>query len=258
MNGNLRGSGVVVAFESIHYFPRTIGHGPSRLVLSLRKALSAHAPQPSALDLDLAPEREQVDPELLQLPDPPRKDRRTTMVLLAVAACASLAMVGALSRDATYALAAPAPIALGDLQTAPASAFAPNAYVEGEARLGGAAALRYEHPFESDTYRIAPVGGRSDVWVEVRVPAGEESSRYVPATKFVGRLIPFEQAGLRHRGISSSVESLTGQAVPPGAWLLVDGQAPGDSRGIVALCAMFLGFAIWNILTLLKLRRKVK
>ena len=56
--------------------------------------------------------------------------------------------------------------------------------------LGGAGAIRYEHPFESDTYRVAPLAGRPDVWVEVRVPAGEESSRYVPGTKFKGRLIP--------------------------------------------------------------------
>lgn len=219
--------------------------------------MSAHAPQPT-LDLDLAPEREQVDPELLELPDPPRKERRTTTVLLAVVAAASLAMVGALSRDATYALATPTPAELGDLQTASSTTFAPNSYVQGEGRLGGAGALRYEHPFESDTYRLAPVAGRTDVWVEVRVPAGEESSRYVPGTKFQGRLIPFDQGGLRHRGISSSVESLTGQAVPKDAWLLVDGQAPNDSRGIVALCMMFLGFAVWNVLTLLKLRRKVK
>ena len=218
--------------------------------------MSAHAPQPT-FEFDLDSEREKVDPELLELPDPPRQERRTTTILLAVVAAASLAMVGALSRDAAYSLAPATPTELGDLQTASATSFAANSFVQGEARLGGVGALRYEHPFESDTYRIAPVAGRTDVWVEVRVPAGEESSRYVPATKFEGRLIPFDQGGLRHRGIVDSVQSLTGQSVPKNAWLLVDGQAPSDSRGIVALCAMFLGFAVWNVLTLLKLRRKV-
>jgi hypothetical protein len=233
------------------------GRTGQKLVLSLVRTVSAHAPQ-QPLELEFAPDRDQVDPELLELPDPPRKERRTTSVLLAVVAVASLAMVGALSRDATYSLATPTPTELGDLQTASADGFVANSYVQGEGRLGGVGALRYEHPFESDTYRLAPVAGRADVWVEVRVPAGEESSRYVPGTKFQGRLIPFDQSGLRHRGIASSVESLTGQAVPQKAWLLVDGQAPNDSRGIVALCVMFLGFAVWNVLTLLRLRRKVK
>jgi len=218
--------------------------------------VSAHAPQPT-FEFDLDSEREKVDPELLELPDPPRQERRTTTALLAVVAAASLAMVGALSRDAAYSLASPTPIELGDLQTAAAASFGANSFVQGEARLGGVGALRYEHPFESDTYRLAPVAGRNDVWVEIRVPAGEESARYVPGTKFEGRLIPFEQGGLRHRGIADSVQSLTNQAVPQNAWLLVDGQTPSDSRGIVALCVMFLGFAVWNLLTLLKLRRKV-
>jgi len=192
--------------------------------------VSAHAPQPT-FEFDLDSEREKVDPELLELPDPPRQERRTTTALLAVVAAASLAMVGALSRDAAYSLASPTPIELGDLQTAAAASFGANSFVQGEARLGGVGALRYEHPFESDTYRLAPVAGRNDVWVE--------------------------QGGLRHRGIADSVQSLTNQAVPQNAWLLVDGQTPSDSRGIVALCVMFLGFAVWNLLTLLKLRRKV-
>ena len=220
--------------------------------------MPAQVSQPASTELDPTLEREEIDPELLQLPDPPRKERRTTMALLALAAVASMAMVAALSRDAAYSLSPATPTDLGDLRTTPASALAANSYVEGEALLGGAGAIRYEHPFESDTYRVAPVAGRPDVWVEVRVPAGEESSRYVPGTKFKGRLIPFNAAGLRHRGLRSSVESLTGQAVSDGAWLMVDGQAPGDARGIVALVLMFLGFAIWNVLTIFKLARKVK
>lgn len=219
--------------------------------------MPAHASQPSVTEV-LAPGRDEVDPELLQLPDPPRKERRTTLALLVIAAVASLSMVLALSRDASYALSGSTPASLGDLRTADASGFLPNGYVEGEGMLAGAGAIRYEHPFEADSYRVAPVAGRADVWVELRVPAGEETSRFVPKAKFKGRLIPFSKAGLRHRGLASAVGSLTGQSVPEASWLLVDGQAPEDARGAVGLVLLFLGFAVWNVATFLKLSRKVK
>lgn len=214
-----------------------------------------------------APEREpslagltgdSVDPELLALPDPPRQERRATMVLLALAAMASLAMVGALSREAAYAFSPQRAVSIGDLREAPISAFSANAFVEGGAMLAGASAIRYEHAFESDTYRLAPVAGRDTVWVEVRVPAGEEGSRYVPATRFEGRLIPFDKSGLRHRGLAGSVHDLTGRAVPEGAWLLVDGQTPRAARSVGALAILFLVFAAWNLGTLFRLARKLK
>ncbi len=220
--------------------------------------MPAHASNPVVTEVEPALASDAVDPELVGLPDPPRHERRTTIGLLAVAAVASLAMVGALSRDASYALSPSRAVALGDLRTAPAESLRGNAFVEGQAMLAGGAAIRYEHPFERDSYRLAPVSGRDNVWVEARVPVGEEGARYVPATQFKGRLIPFEKAGLRHRGLVASVKSLTGQAVPEGAWLLVDGQAPGDARGVAALMGLFLLFAAWNVATIAKLARKLQ
>ncbi len=217
----------------------------------------ADASQPDLLDL--APrEKEEVDPELLGLPDPPKREQRTTVLLMLVAALASGAMAFSLTRDAAYALKAPGAADLGDLALTPSSAFVSNQFVQGHGRLGGAGALRYERPFESDSYRIAPVAGRSDVWVEVRVPAGEESNRYVPKTEFSGRMVRFAEAGLRHRGLRGAIEDRTGQQVPDGAYLIVDGQSPGGSRAFALLWAMFVGFAIWNVVTIARLLRKVR
>lgn len=203
-------------------------------------------------------EKEEVDPELLQLPDPPRGERRSTLFVLAIAAIASAAMAVSLTRDATYALRSPSAADLGDLTTTPASAFVSNSFVQGRGRLGGAGQIRYERPFESDSYRIAPVAGRADVWVEVRVPAGAESNRFVPKAEFTGRLVRFSQAGLRHRGLRSAIEERTGQKVPEGAYLLVDEQTPGDARAYAFLWLMFVAFAMWNVATIVKLVRKVK
>lgn len=200
--------------------------------------------------------KEEVDPELLELPDPPRGERRSTLLVMALAAVASAAMAVSLTRDASYALGSSSVTDLGDLSTA--SGFVSNSFVEGKAQLAGAGQLRYERPFESDSYRIAPVAGRNDVWVELRVPAGAESNRFVPKAEFSGRLVRFSQAGLRHRGLRGAIEDHTGQKVPDNAFLLVDGQAPDNSRAFAMLWMMFVGFALWNVAAIARLVRKVR
>lgn len=76
--------------------------------------------------------------------------------------------------------------------------------------------------------------------------------------RFSGRLVRFADAGLRHRGLRSAIAERTGQRVPPDAYLLVDGQAPDGSRAFAMLWLMFVGFAIWNVATIVRLVRKVK
>jgi hypothetical protein len=209
---------------------------------------------PRALDDDA------VDPELLELPDPPKRERSLTVATLLFTAAASLAMVFALRGDLGYALhgAGARPVELGDLGATPAAAFGENAYVSGTAMLGAARAIRYERPLVSDSFRLMPVAGRPNVWVEVRVPAGAENSRYVPPSQFVGRLVRFESAGPKHRGLAAAVRDATGQAVPEASWLLVDGDAPAGARWALLLVAMFVGFAAWNLGATAKLLRKVR
>jgi hypothetical protein len=206
----------------------------------------------------VAGEEERVDPELLELPPPPRGERRKTLAMLVLAAVASAAMAAALTRDAAYALRSSSVVDLGDLTATPTSAFVSNRLAQGVGRLSGVGALRYERPFESDSYRVAPVAGRPDIWVELRVPPGEESNRYEPKTEFAGRLVRFADAGLRHRGLRSAIEERTGQAVPPNAYLLVDGQTPSESRAYAVLWLMFLSFALWNVATILRLVRRLR
>lgn len=204
---------------------------------------------------------DQLDPELLALPDPPRRERTWTVLVLAVTALASLAMVFALRRDAAYAFAEKSPAELGDLRVAaldgPGAGATANGYVRAHGLLGGVGSIRYERPFESDSYRLAPVAGRGDVWVELRVPLGEESARYVPPSNFAGRLVPFDDVGPRHRGLRDALAGASGATVPAKAWLLVDGEAPEGARWAVALIVLFLGFAVWNVLAIARLVRRV-
>src|SRR5581483_9805610 len=162
---------------------------------------------------------EEVDHELLVLPDPPKGERRFTLVMLLVTALASLAMVASLRHDAAYAFSSRASTDIGDLRTADMKSFAPNQYVEAHGMLAMSQALRYERPFESDTYRIAPVAGQPNVWVEMRVPYGQEGSRFVQKEQFSGRLVPFSKTGPRHRGLRGAVTGETGLEVSDNAWL---------------------------------------
>lgn len=210
-------------------------------------------------DIDLLDkEKEAVDPELLELPDPPRRERRSTLLLMAVAAIASAAMAVSLTRDAAYVLQPASATDLGELSKTQTASLASNTFVEGHGQLGGAGSIRYERPLESDSYRIASVSGRENIWVEIRVPNGAESNRFIPKSDFSGRLVKFSDVGLRHRGLRSAIEDRTGEKVSKDAFLIVDGQSPADARAFALLWAMFIGFAMWNIVTIARLVRKVK
>lgn len=199
-----------------------------------------------------------MDPELLELPDPPKRERTLTVMLLVFTALASLAMVLALRRDAAYAFAPNDASELGDLTTASADRFIDNQYVRGQAMLGAVGAIRYERPLVAGSFRLMPVAGRANVWVEIRVPPGAENVRWVPPSQVSGRLVRFETAGPRHRGLADALKDATGQVVPRGSWILVEGAAPSDARWAVVLVALFACFAAWNGLTTAKLLRKLK
>ncbi len=198
------------------------------------------------------------DPELIALPSPPKRERTLTLLVLAATAIASCLMTLALRGDVTYALSASTPVFLGDLRDVNPASVADNRFVQGHGALGAAFAVRFERPFESDSYRVSPVAGRRDLWVEVRVPPGEENGRYIPPAAFAGRLVRFEDAGPRHRGLASAIAATTGEAVPPGSRVLVDGEAPPQARWAVALGALFLGFALWNVAAIVRFVRRAR
>jgi hypothetical protein len=215
---------------------------------------------PSALELAAASSGDELDPELLALPHPPRRERTLTVVVLAFAAALSLAMVFALRGDVAYALADTTPAGVGDLRAASSETLAANEnrLVHAEGMLGAAGGIRYERPFVDDTFRTLPVAGRDDAWVDVRVPAGLENGRWEPPRAFTGRLVRFGGAGPRHRGLAGAIRRVTGTGVPSLAWLIVDGEDPESARWTLLLAAMFLGFAAWNGVAIARIVRTVR
>jgi hypothetical protein len=202
---------------------------------------------------------DEVDPELLELPAPPRRERTLTLVVLAVTAVACFAMAYALRRDAAYLWAGKAPTDLGDLATfVPASAPPEGSFVKASGLLGASAAIRYERAFVSDTFRVQPALGRKDLFVELRVPEGQETPRYVPPTSFSGRLVKLTSPGIRHRGLAEAIEAKTAVRPSDNAYLLVDGEEPEGARGPFALLVLFVGFGLWNVLSFFRLVRPAR
>ncbi len=198
-----------------------------------------------------------VDPELLALPAPPRREQRLTVALLALTGILSLGMSLALRQEAAYALSGSEVSHLGDLRTADLAPLAGKT-VEGGAMLGAATGIRYERPFVSGSFRLVPVAGRDDLFVETRVQDGAENARYVPPPSFSGRLLRFDSVGPKHRGLRRALEEITKKPVSQNAYLLVDGDSPSTTRSALLLALMFLGFALWNAWTIAKLIRRVR
>lgn len=215
-----------------------------------------------AIELSGPTTGEDVDPELLRLPSSPKRGRALTIAILAAGAVAATAMVFALAHDAAYALRSGTPTDLGDLGTVTGSSLAmeENRLVRAEGLLGAAGGIRYERPLRSETFRALPVVGRSgppSVWVEIRVPAGEESGRWEPPGAFVGRLVRFEAVGPRQRGLAGAIEGASHTRVPEGSFLLVDGEEPADARWAMLLAVLFLGFAVGNTIVIGRIVRRV-
>ncbi|MFO0568495.1 MAG: hypothetical protein U0263_22730 [Polyangiaceae bacterium] len=198
------------------------------------------------------------DPELEALPAPRRPGRTLTLVTMAVTALFAVAMAVALRGEASYALTRGAPTSLGNLTELEPKHELANTWVQGEALLSSTRAVRYGRPLEGDTYRLAPIAGNDKIWVQVRVPEGMEGPRFVPPTSFVGRLIPFSTAGLRHSGVASAAALAGGGKNPEVGWLLIDGEAPQTTRWALGLVLLFAAFAIFNVWGLVRLLRPVE
>jgi hypothetical protein len=212
---------------------------------------------PSDVAADLAAgERHAPDPELEALPEPRRPWRRVTLLTLSVTAIASLLMIWALRGEAGYALRGGTPDQVGELSRFQPRAELQNAWIHGAAELAPHPAVRYSRPLESDSYRLAQIAGNPRLWVQIRVPSELEGPHFVPPTSFVGRLVSFSSAGLRHAGLADAVEAASQGKVGSGAWLLIDGEAPKTTRWALGLVALFAAFAAFNVYGLYRLTRR--
>lgn len=211
-----------------------------------------HAPEPTLAAAEPA------DPELEALPEPRRPGRWLSLATMGATTLVAGLLAWSLRHEAAYATRGAEPVEVADLGAASPARELANAWVSADALLGASGAVRYKRPAHSDSFRLAPVAGNEAIWIEVRVPDGMEGPRFVPPSSFVGRLVPFDEAGLRHAALPGLVHDVTGATVPAGAWLLVDGESPRELRWSLALAALLLGVAAFNVWGIVRLVRPVR
>jgi hypothetical protein len=200
----------------------------------------------------------ETDPELIALPSPPKQGRGLTVAVMALTTLAAAVLAWSLRSEAGYATKPGAPLEIGDLAKAQLGPELENRYVRGSALLGSHGAIRYGRAAEGDSFRLAPVLGQDKLWVEIHVPEGFEGPRFIPPSSFAGRLVPLSDAGLRHQSLRGAVADKTGTTIPPDAWVLIDSSSPRASRWALAMVVILLGFAAWNVVSIVRLLSRVK
>ncbi len=189
------------------------------------------------------------DPELVQLPKPRHPWRRATVVSLVLCFVSSVTLIMGLLGDITFSMRAGLPREIGDLASLQPGRAPVNRLVTADGELADHGGIKYRRPFESDSFRLVPVAGNPNVWVQVRVPAGFEDAHFVPPTSFVGRLLSVNSMGIRYSALRRAVVDAgwpEGQ-LPNGALVLVDGESPVSLRWVLALAAVLLGFAAFSL-----------
>lgn len=199
-----------------------------------------------------------TDLELADLPEPRRPWRRATFAAMALVSLISLGLSVNLVPDLVFALNPSPPVELNDLERFRPQSELHNRLVHGEATLSADRAIRYERPMEPDSYRLAEVVGNPQLWVQVRVPAGDEGPHFVPPTSFVGRLVRAHDVSIRQQGLSEAVAQAGLGKLDADTWILIDGEAPQTMRWVFGLLALLLAFAIFNVVGILRLARPIR
>ena len=210
------------------------------------RMMSSEPPAPSATDTDLA-----------ALPAPRRPFRRFTLVLMAFTALFALNLAVGLRGELTFSLLGGSPRDIGSLSPARPGQLEANTWVRAEGELSSSEVIRYARPLESGEYRLAPLEGNRSIWVELRLPPDAASEHFVAPASFVGRLVPVRSAGIRYQAVRDAAGEV-GHALPPDAWLLIDGESPAGLRWVIGLEALLIGFTAFNLLGLVRLARPVR
>jgi hypothetical protein len=159
--------------------------------------------------------------------------------------------------DVRYSLHGGSARDLGELSRLVPGPDLADTWVRAEGQLSVTEAIRYRRPLERDSYRLASVERNPRVWVQIRVPEGEEDPRFVPPNSFVGRFVPVSKLGLRQRGLADAVGAAGLAPLRGDAWLLVDGESPAALRWVLGLLALLLAFAAFNVVGLVRLLRPI-
>jgi len=195
---------------------------------------------------------------LREVAGPPRWQRRVTVAALCLTALLCALTAWFLRGEALYSLRRPLAIDLGELGAAELSGRLANQYVHAVAPLEVAPTVRFARLGEPDAAVISPVAGHPELWVEHHVPARFAGPRFVPPSRFAGRLVRVRDLGLGYLGVAAAIESARGAGAARDGWLLIDGIDPTGSRWAMALVLLMAGFSLWSVYGIVRLTRRIR
>jgi hypothetical protein len=203
-----------------------------------------------------------VDPEtdrdLALLPEPRRPWRRATFAAMALAAGCALLLAVNLVPEVVFTLGDQKPVELGEIGQVKLGPQHHNRWVHAQGTLSIDHAIRFQRPLERDSYRLAQAEDNPNLWVQVRVPAGEEGPHFVPPTSFVGRLLSVSDLSVRQQGLPEAVAEVGLGQLPANAWILIDSEGPKTMRWVLGVVLLLLVFAFFNVHGILRLARPIR
>lgn len=191
--------------------------------------------------------------ELRELPKPKRPVRTVTLALMAVTGLLSLLLAFSLRHEASFATERSAAVELGAFVESSELAAHDGDFVRVRVALADQPTAVFERALESTRYRVTQVA--PERWVIYPVPPQLDGPRFVPPSLVAGRLVRVSDLGVRFRGVKAEMAELGGGTAS--GWVLVDGEDPYTMGWVLALEALLISFAAFNLLSLARLLRPV-
>lgn len=197
------------------------------------------------------PVAEEVDPELLALPAPPRGRRLAAMTLMALTVVLSGALLCSLRADVAYFFAPATATDLGEATAVDPAALGSNTYVRIEGTPSAAHTVRYGKLLSGTTYAVFPLAGQRDVFVQIPLSDAEDG-RDMARREFSGRLVTFGELGGRFSQVRGYLGETMGVPVSSESFLILADEPPGSYGWALALAALCVLFVIVNVLLVLR------
>jgi hypothetical protein len=204
---------------------------------------------------------DEVDPELIALPAPPKGKRLVAMTVMALTVAASGLLLASLGSDVGYFFASSDSRDLGDATAVSSATLEPNTYVRIRGTPMASGMVRYHRLFGGD-YVVFPLAGQEQRTIYVQLPvSGPRAERELMRREYDGRLVTFGALGGRFRSVRTHLDEQLQMPVSADTFLLLADEPPGSygwSLGLALLCVLFIGVnlvLLWRWFRPLSLRR---
>ena len=200
---------------------------------------------------------DEVDPELLALPAPPRARRFVAIGLMALVAVAAMALIASIRADIQYFFATPRAVDLGDVSAVRPVDLVPNTFVRISGSPMASHTVRFQRMLSSTTYSIFPLAGQRNVFVQVTTD-DPDAARRRARTEFTGRLVTFGQLGGRYSEIRSYLHGALGLPVTAESFVVLADEPPGSYGWALAIALLCLLFVAIDVLVMVRWFKPLK